>query len=84
MAIVTHVHVMWPRRFKTQAAFFTVLRDERFGMQTGNFGQERYWSSFVIIRSDSESIFQLQFYYNKSLMTILGLAGVLFPENEHT
>ena len=68
----------------------------------GNFGQKRLRSSFAVIRSDSESIFQQQFseyhgydgcysiyfdsstqvYYKKSRMTILGLAGVLFCENE--
>ena len=32
----------------------------------------------------SVQLFGSQDYYNKSLMTILGLAGVLFCENEQT
>ena len=53
----------------------------------GNFGQERLWSSFLVTRSDSESIFQQQFckyhwydgcywiYFNSS--TIVRLSGLL-------
>ena len=32
----------------------------------------------------SAQLFGFQDYYDKSLMTILGLAGVLFCENEQT
>ena len=45
-----------PERFKTRAAHFPILRNERTGMQPATMGKDGF--SFIVIRPDSESTLQ--------------------------
>ena len=93
-------------RFKTRAAHFPILRDERTGMQRATLGKsgseaasqlqgriaKAFSSNDLVNTMNMTAAIQYiltaaqslgsQVYYEKSRMTILGFAGVLFCENE--